>query len=548
MVFLNITCSKLSDGGDGDPGGDGWRGDPGETGGPSRSGSGGAAGFGGLSRGGVGGLLGARGGSGAGALGTAGGEGGNGSVTTGNPLAGGDGIKAVNADAGSPGQTGSNGGSASPGENRAVGLVLSGGGAGGSGGGGGAGGAGGGGGGGGSGGAGGGSGGDSRWTVCTNGSEGGAGGAGGRGGDGGDGGNGGAGGQGGGGGGAIELRARGRITLPALVDVRGANGTTGLLGAFGDPGVAGQDSIPGQPGETTGTARGGAGKRGGRGGDGGPGARGGSGGSGGSGAGGTVLVHGSVVDQAAWTILASGGTGADAGRFVVGSNTEVSTADVGGASVESYLGQARHNPLILGNVPTPLIAGVEGGAEAYGMLTGVLAGHPAFAAVRNAAPANAKVAILRMNLGPAPFDDRYLGSDMLVFLNLRDEAIAWPRLGIDLDGADDAFLPFLRQGGFVADPDFGGAGPRLLDTLGPREAYGTLIPSLTRPLVNASFAGVPSASATLARAGDAFYVVPEPGLVVMMGVGACGLAAMGRGRGRRVRRRALAAGAACWQP
>jgi hypothetical protein len=251
-----------------------------------------------------------------------------------------------------------------------------------------------------------------------------------------------------------------------------------------------------------------------------------------------VLVHGSVVDQAAWTVLATGGVGADVGRFIVGSNTEVSTDDVSGANRESYLGQARPNPLILGNVATPLIVGVEDGAEAFGNLTGVLASDPRFDSVRNAAPPDAQAAVVRMNVGPAPFDADYLGSDMLVFVNLSNEALTLPRLGIDLDGGDETFLPALRQGGFEADPDFGGSGPRPLATLGPRETYGTLIPALTRPLVNASIAGAPRASATLARPGDVLYVVPEPGLAVMTSLGVAALATVGRGRARRAGHRA----------
>ncbi|MEZ4279663.1 MAG: hypothetical protein R3F21_08650 [Myxococcota bacterium] len=528
------TCEVVTNGAGGWNGADGDDGDPGGIGTFGESGQGGGDGFGSGSSGGLGGLFGLRGASGAGASGTAGGAGGGGSASGQSPGDAAEGVKAVNASAGLPGHEGSNGSNGTPGENRAVGLVLSGGGGGGSGGGGGAGGAGGGGGGGGGGGAGGGGGGNSFWLTCTDGGAGGAGGAGGWGGAGGDGGAGGAGGQGGGGGGAIELRARGRIEIPATFDVRGAAGVTGSGASAGGRGSLGEDSIPGSPGELRSTAgSGGAGKRGGRGGDGGAGARGAAGGNGASGAGGTVLLHGSIVEPASWTILATGGTTADVGRFVVGSNGEISLADVTGANVERHLGQARVNPLILGSVPTPLIVGVEGGAEAFGKLPALLATDPALAFVRSGAPQGAEVAVVRLARGPAPYDDDYLGADMLLFVNLRNQTQTLPRLGVDLDASDSTFLPVLREGGFAAHPDFGGSGPRALDRLGPYEVYATMIPSLTRPLVNAAVVGAPPESERLVRPGDALYVVPEPGLALMTCVGVGALAAIGRGRKQR---------------
>lgn len=528
------TCEVVTNGAEGWNGADGDDGDLGGIGTFGESGQGGGDGFGAGSSGGLGGLFGLRGASGAGASGTAGGAGGGGSASGQSPGDAADGVKAVNASAGLPGHEGSNGSNGTPGENRAVGLVLSGGGGGGSGGGGGAGGAGGGGGGGGGGGAGGGGGGNSFWLTCTDGGAGGAGGAGGWGGAGGDGGDGGAGGQGGGGGGAIELRARGRIEIPATFDVRGAAGVPGSGASAGGRGSLGEDSIPGSPGELRSSAgSGGAGKRGGRGGDGGAGGRGAPGGNGASGAGGTVLLHGSIVEEADWTVLATGGTSADLGRFVVGSNTEVSLDAVTGANVERYVGQARVNPFIRGSIPTPLIVGLEEGAEAFGKLPEVLATDPGLAFVRNGAPPGAEVAVVRLSRGPVPFDDAYLGADMLLFVNLRDKTQTLPRLGIDVDAADPDFLIGLRQGGFAAHPDFGGTGPRLLDRLAPYETYATMIPSLARPLVNAAVAGATPESARLGRAGDVLYVVPEPGLAVMAGVGAAALAAIGlRGRDR----------------
>ena len=494
---------------DGNPGATGVSGTPGGDG-VGAPGSGGAAGVGG--RGGAGGIGGA---AGFGAFGgSAGGSGPPGTQGPGGDGGfGGPGQHATDAGDGAAGTSGVDG------LNTGSGLVLAGGGGGGGGGQGGGGGAGGGGGGGGAGSAGGGAGAIQSAQLCVGGGDGGDGGLGGRGGGGADGAGPGTSGRGGAGGGAIELRARGRLVLAGEIDVRGAAGTTGEPGGllpihcgfdmFNNPiacrydGFSGGSASNGRPG----SLQGGDGRDGGDGGDGSDaGARGASG-DGGAGAGGTVLVVGSVVDDRDARIFAADGNGAVSGRYVVASNVpDGGNALIDGAQLESLLGLDAINPLIAGSVRTPLIAGLHGGAEAYGFMTGVTASSTAFDGVRAGAPPGALGAVLRLDRGPGAYGDDYVGYDVVVYLSL-DATLDAPRLGIDLDGVDTGFEAPLRMGGFANDPDFGGAGPVAIATLGPDQVYATLVPEFVTPYVNAGAVGAGGAGPL--AVGDVVYV-PEP--------------------------------------
>lgn len=523
---------------DGDPGGGGFASANGSSGVFGRfgaTGNSGAQGFGLMLQAGVGGGGGFRGLGGQHGNGKAGGgrgDGGNGSVF---PTGGTDGSPGVSGTSATNGTDGTNGGAGTSGTNLSLGLTLTGGSGGGAGGGGGSGGGGGGGGGGSGGGGGGGGGGFAAVTVCVSGGDGGGGGDGGDGGVGGQGGRGGVGGFGGGGGGAIELRARGRLELSVMVDVRGFNGSGGAGGLLGGNGGISQPFEQGEAGEAKPfSGNGGDGARGGSGGAGGRGGRGGNGGPGGAGAGGSVLFVGSVVDPDAAVILGSGGSlGGGDGRYVVASNLTPSTFGTSsGSTFESLLGLAEVNPFILGSVETPLIPGLSGGAEGYGMLVDVDAYDTEFDSARIAAPADSSAAILRLDFGPSDYDDDFPGFDMIVFVNLSSEQ-ANPKMGIFLDGTDTGFETALLTGGFENHPDFGGSGPEVLGILEEFGVYGTLVPDATTPWVRGSLDGF-AGGGLLAQPGDVVYL-PEPSIVLGMILGLPILVGMRSRRARRSR-------------
>ncbi len=496
----HCVITQFAQGGaDGPPGSEGQDGNWGASGSAGGQGADGtnAAGSGGSGgSGGAGGTQGVRGSGGAGASGGAAGA--SGPPGTAGPggqgAAGTDGTDAGDGGDGHPGARGDDG------SNPATGLVLSAGGGGGGGGQGGGGGAGGGGGGGGAGSGGGGGGAIQSSLLCAAGGDGGRGGNGGVGAPGRDGIAPGASGSGGSGGGAIELRARGRLVVAGLFDVEGEPGEPGdPAGLFPELCPSEFGTFPCRYGRTqggsgnsgvAGSTTGGDGFAGGRGGDGGAaGARGASG-DGGAGAGGTVLLYGSIVDQSdAVVVFAANGDGVESGRYVVASNTtSAGLGTVSGASVESLLGMAVTNPFIDASVATPLIAGLEGGAEGFGLLRGISSLSPDFDAIRSTAPPDATGAVVRMPIGPAGYDDDYLGYDMLVFLSL-GPVLASPGLGVNLDGLEPLTSAGLLVGGFANDPAFGGSGPQPLDEIAPYQAYATLIPEATTPFVQATAIG-----------------------------------------------------------
>ncbi|MGE0385435.1 MAG: hypothetical protein AB7Q97_11935 [Gammaproteobacteria bacterium] len=447
--------------------------------------------------------------------------------------------------AGNAGLTGNNGTNGAAGSNAGTGLTISGGGGGG-GGGGASGGTGGAGGQGGGGAGGGGGGGGARGLTGGSGGTGGNGGAGGPGGHGGDGGDGGA---GGGGGGAFEIMAQGRVNVGAgsVLDARGASGTSsnaglndgltifsqgqgGGLGTSGSAGGVGCFACPD-------AGDGGDGGSGGTGGKGGTGAVGGNGGVGSGGAGGTVKLYGTVISAGSATVNANGGGGASTGangRLILGSNAAGGgPGAVAGASTSSFAGPRGDNPFIAGGISTPLIADLTGGAELYGLLSGIDALVPDFDAVRAAAPDDAGFVLYRMDLGPAGYSDDYTGFDMLLFINLTGEILLNPRLGVDPSETDTGFLQPLLSGGYASSDLFGGGGPQVLSGLDPFAVWATLVPD-TGTIFNAT-AGDPGLYNALSGQhlgnGDFAFitaagptVVPLPGTLLLLGVPCLGLA------------------------
>jgi len=293
---------------------------------------------------------------------------------------------------------------------------------------------------------------------------------------------------------------------------------------------------------------GGTGGRGGAGGGGGTGqlgGNGGTGGAGGGGAGGTVKLFGSVVSGAGAAVNTGGGIGGSAGdgasgRLIFGSNTGTFAGTGTGTNLTDTTGTRGANPFIVGGLLTPYIADLVGGAERYGLLSGLDAMAADFAAVRAGAPSNAVAGLFRMDLGPTGYADDYAGFDMLIFLNLTFESLLAPSLGIDPSGTDTAFVNFLLTGGFGTSTLFGGSGnPNILAGLDAFNLWATLIPedgaTFNATVGGAGVTGISGRS--LADGQFAFItfdsnpgVVPEPGTLVLVGLGALGFALVRRRR------------------
>ncbi len=462
-----------NDGADGSPSRSGT---DGTSGGPGSSGTGG---FGNASGGGAAGNGGAGGSKGAAQIGV--GPGGSASSCSSRAAGG-------NGGAGGAGGPGTNALSANGGSNGVTGEALSGGGGGGGGGGSGGGGSG-------AGGSGGGGGDGGCGSGFTAGHTGGGGGTGGKGGEGGRGTQGGSGGAGGG---AIEFRSFGRSTLAGLFLAQGGFAGSGGLRNLGELGAEGN---AGGGGNTSGTTRRHSGA-GGKGGNGGNGGDGGASGAGGGGSGGTIKLAASVLDARQVEVNASGRSGGGDGRLLLASNVADPAVESseGVAPIELFEGPRTLNTFIDGVVETPYIAGLVGGAEAFG-LTGLTSGD--FPDVVSGA-SGASAALVRRAIGPGAFADDYVGHDFLFFVNLTTGALNNPRLGVGRDG----FLDSLKSGGVEADPDFGGPGVRALSVLGASEVYAVLIPTDTQ---NFNFAadtasGSEIAKTTVLGVGEVLYL------------------------------------------
>jgi len=278
-------------------------------------------------------------------------------------------------------------------------------------------------------------------------------------------------------------------------------------------------------------SRGGTGGQGGSSVTGHDGASGSSGGLGGGGAGGTVKLAGSVVEGNE-TLRAdlrggSGGTQGEDGRLAFGSNVRGGPVGTVYGRVGSHIGLEQTglgnlNPYIKpGDVATPFIPGLQGGAELYGLLAGIDAQVIDFQPLRDQAPANALAALYRMDVGPAGYADDFLGFDMLLFLNLTGQALLNPVLGIDPANLDTSFANALLTGGYLTDSQFGGTGPQLLSVLEGHQIWATLIPE-GGTVFNASADGLVDGIYGVHLANGEFaYVnaVPEPGEYLLLGIG-----------------------------
>jgi 6-phosphogluconolactonase (cycloisomerase 2 family) len=348
--------------------------------------------------------------------------------------------------------------------------------------------------------------------------------------------------------------------------IDGSNGDPGTGGGAGGAARAGGTSPGGTPGgqpsgRTGGSGGGGGGGisvfggGGGGGGGGGTGGLGGSGGKGGpgaGGAGGTVKLSGTALSAGGASVNTSGGTGplsgiADdgaPGRLILAGNTGLTFSGstliaVGGApnpgnvtnaATSVFLGPRADNlylsdSTILSEI-TPLIAGLSGGADRFGLLAGIgknVFDYTPLDGGTTAPPADALVAVLRLDGTPrfetatnsVVFDD-YTGFDTIVVVNLTNVSLANPELGILVSGSTDLnYETALR---------IDGLGPnQTLSTLGPGQVWATLVPATTSAStisVNASVDVNPAVSGetnpiegiSLARGGVAFITAARPDL------------------------------------
>jgi hypothetical protein len=206
------------------------------------------------------------------------------------------------------------------------------------------------------------------------------------------------------------------------------------------------------------------------------------------------MFKSTLFSAAGGTINASGGSSAGSaggnGRYLVSENSSTA-ANYGsptGASEHFFSGQAARdvNPFIeTVGTTTFNIAGLQGGADVYGLMSGVSASDSFFDDIRTGAPANAVAALVRTDVGPT--GDQYLGEDHLLLVNLTETPLNNPTLGLGAPGS--SFEVPLLQRGFANNPAFGGSGATTLTQLPAESVYATLVGENEQLSVNASVSG-----------------------------------------------------------
>ena len=160
---------------------------------------------------------------------------------------------------------------------------------------------------------------------------------------------------------------------------------------------------------------------------------------------------------------------------------------------------------------TPTIAGLTGGADAFGLIEGVqihdmdfrpLAGGPA-----NAPPPAAVAAIYRFDSGadafgagvPESLRADYTGYDLVLFINLADTTLDNPQIGLTTTGAGGTHLMQLESYGIDSSAPWTRV---TIDGLGSGQVWAILVPDLGPGglAVNASVDGGPDIAASVMNA------------------------------------------------
>ncbi len=297
----------------------------------------------------------------------------------------------------------------------------------------------------------------------------------------------------------------------------GGSATAGTSGFGGEAGVN-----HGSYGGTGGGGGGGGGAGGGgHGGTGGSGAASGNGGEGGAGGGGTVFISATSVSGSGTVNTRRGDAPANPvvdalydGKFSFRRNT----TDVWSGSLASgtqyypidengnNYGPRTFNPFIHPDLysysqkRTPYIPNLIDGADVCG-LSSLSADDPELAALVSQAPVWAGTALYMMEDGPAGLGQAWDGFDMLLMVNLTDQTLPQPRIGI---GYFD-YLTELQLGGWARSSQFGGAGYEVLNALPAKGVYALLVPEWIQQF-NIDAQGHDRVSTFDMNPGDALYL------------------------------------------
>jgi hypothetical protein len=164
-------------------------------------------------------------------------------------------------------------------------------------------------------------------------------------------------------------------------------------------------------------------------------------------------------------------------------------------------------------------------------MTTLSSADPAIASMLTDAPTEAEFAMILMDEGPTGLGQSWDGFDMLLLVNLTDESLTGPRLGVGKQG----YLLSALVGGFEYDPAFGGSGYYdLLTELPAHGVYATLVPQGVSDF-NCSFdhACRPCVRADTMVYDGAVYAVPVPSTLALAALGIATLLARGRRHFRR---------------
>ena len=171
------------------------------------------------------------------------------------------------------------------------------------------------------------------------------------------------------------------------------------------------------------------------------------------------------------------------------------------------------NPFIKGSPNTPLIAGLQGGAQTYGLvnvndsLYGALtAPGGALDQAINNAPSNALVAVVRQAIPSGA--DLFYGYDLVLYVNLTDRTLAAPRLGVTEGGADATFDPALAYDSLANN-----TGMQTIQAIPSGGIFAILVPSADPSggqYVNAALSGslTDVSGQPLSRTGALYITVP----------------------------------------
>jgi hypothetical protein len=186
-----------------------------------------------------------------------------------------------------------------------------------------------------------------------------------------------------------------------------------------------------------------------------------------------------------------------------------SSVTSGSAPLNANIGPQSYDPWTAGNAPR--VPDVVGGADAFG-LTNLTTG--SVSGVVGAAPAGSSVAILRVPIGPGPYQTQFSGFDYLFEINLTGTsahsgtvALGSPFMVVNGNGQN------LTLGGWVHDPNFGGSGNVPLSALGNNQIYLALVNNNIDPTVLGGYtnpAGLPRYFSTAALGASSALYGPPP--------------------------------------